>query len=106
MPGQGPKHPERGKRKRFAEYAFVLKQSAKGAICPFCDVLHSNVDGRAVEGDCPGIYIRRRKAAFVVVALAKGRAGVVGRQYVTPGGRNLQRAAAAAEKEWYDQIGG
>jgi len=96
----GPKHPERGNRVRFAEYEFVLSQSNQGAICPFCDILHSASTGLAVQGDCPGIYIRRRKAAFVVIGLAPGRAGIVDRQYVTPGGRNLDRAAAAAEAAW------
>ena len=95
-----PKHPEKGVRVRHAEYDFVLSQSNKGAVCPFCDVLHSPIDGKAVEGDCPGIYVRRRKAAFVVVGLVKGRAGVVGREYAEPTGRNFDRACSAAEKAW------
>jgi hypothetical protein len=98
-----PKHPEKGIRVRFAEYDFVTRQSKKGGVCPFCDVLHSPTNGLAVEGDCPGIYIRRRKAAFVVVGLKKGRAGVVGREYVTPTGRNLDRAVAHAEKDWSER---
>jgi len=98
-----PKNPDKGTRVRFAEYEFVTRQSKRGAICPFCDVLHSATDGKAVEGDCPGIYVRRRKAAFVVVGLAKGRPGVVGREYVEPEGRNFDRACAAAEKAWSEQ---
>ena len=47
--------------------------------------------------------MRRRKAAFVVVGLAKGRSGVVGQQYVTPEGRNFDRACAHAEKRWSEK---
>lgn len=95
--------PANPKRVRFAEYDWVVRQSKRGGVCPFCNVLHSATDGLAVEGDCPGIYIRRRKAAFVVVGLVKGRAGVVGQQYVTPEGRNLDRAIAHAEKRWSEK---
>jgi hypothetical protein len=91
-----------GTRVRFGKYAFVTKQSAKGAICPFCNVLHSKVDGRAVEGNCCGIYVRRRKAAFVVLAFKKGRAGMVNGECAVPTGRNFDRIASAAEKDWYE----
>jgi hypothetical protein len=87
---------------RFGEYCFIEKQNKRGAICPYCQVLHSKTDGKAVEGDCKGLYVRRRKAAFVVVAYAKGRAGTVGKQKAVPGGRNFDRIASAAEKDWYE----
>lgn len=89
-------------RVRFGHYDFVVKQSRRGAVCPYCGVLHSNTDGRALEGDCKGIYVRRRKAAFVVMGLAKGRAGVVGGATAVAGGRNFDRIASAAEKDWYE----
>ena len=90
-----------GTRVRFGEYKFVTSQNKKGAVCPYCSVLHSNVDGRALEGDCAGIYVRRRKAAFIVMGLAKGRAGTVGGQKAVATGRNFDRIASAAEKDWY-----
>lgn len=83
-------------RVRFAEYEFVTKQSKNKALCPFCDKWHSTETGLALAGDCPGLYVRVRKAAFVVVALKKGRAGVVDGEYAAPEGRNLQRAIAHA----------
>lgn len=86
---------------RFGEYCFVERQSNRGAICPYCNVLHKT-NGEAAEGDCPGLYVRRRKAAFVVMGHAKGRAGVVGGVKVRPGGRNFDRIASAAEKDWYE----
>lgn len=89
-------------RVRFGEYEFVTKQSNRGAICPFCNTLHSKTDGKAVEGDCVGIYVRRRKAAFVVMGLKKGRAGIVGGEHVEAGGRNFARIASAAERDWYE----
>ena len=89
-----------GTRVRHAEYAFVTRQSRKGGVCPFCNVLHGAADGKALAGDCPGIYVRRRKAAFVVVGLVKGRAGTVGGEFAEPTGRNLERAISAAEIDW------
>jgi hypothetical protein len=94
--------PAQEKKVRFGKYAFVTRQSRRGAICPFCEVLHAKEDGRAVEGDCCGIYVRRRKAAFVVVAFKKGRAGTVGGACAVPTGRNFDRIASAAEKDWYE----
>jgi hypothetical protein len=88
------------RRVRFAEYDFVLKQANGKALCPFCNVWHRASDGLAMAGDCAGIYVRSRKAAFVVVGLKKGRAGIVGQEYVSAGGRNLTRACDAAIKEW------
>ncbi len=91
---------------RSAEYAFVLKQANRKALCPFCDQWHKASDGRPIdEGNpCVGVYIRRRKAAFVVCGIPNTRAGVVGGERVVPGGRSLDRAASAAEKAWYDSI--
>lgn len=91
---------------RFAEYAFVLKQAYQKALCPFCDEWHRSSDGKPInpENTCVGIYVRRRKAAFVVCAIPNDRAGKVGEKRAVPGGRNLDRACAAAEKAWYDQI--
>lgn len=87
---------------RFGEYEFVTRQSNRGAICPYCNVLHSKTDGMAVEGDCPGVYVRRRKAAFIVMGHAKGRAGAVNGQKAVATGRNFDRIASAAEKDWYE----
>lgn len=86
-----------------AEFEFVTRQSRRGALCPFCNVWHSSTDGKAMEGDCKGLYIRYRQAAFVVRALKKGRAGVVDGEPSDdyPTGRNLERARAEAIKKKY-----
>lgn len=90
------------KKVRFGEYQFVTKQNKRGGVCPYCGVLHSKDTGLALEGDCVGVYVRRRKAAFVVMGHAKGRAGTVGGEKAQATGRNFDRIASAAEKDWYD----
>jgi hypothetical protein len=87
---------------RFGEYCFIEKQNNSGGVCPYCFVIHSKANGEAVEGDCPGLYVRRRKAAFVVMGYAPGRAGIVDHKKVRAGGRNFDRIASAAEKDWYE----
>lgn len=84
---------------RNAEYEFCSRQRNGYGLCPFCNLWHRDTDGRAVVGDCPGVYVRVRSAAFVVRGIPNTRAGVLGDQRVVPGGRNLQRAVAAAIKE-------
>jgi hypothetical protein len=91
------------KRVCWAEYDFVLEQANDKAKCPFCEKWHRLSDGKAMAGDCLGIYIRRRKAAFVVVGLHQDRASVVGGVRVEPGGLNLKRATEAAVADWYSQ---
>lgn len=83
---------------RHAEYDYCPRQAHQRGLCPFCNQWHRASDGTAMTGDCPGLYVRVRKAAFVVRAIPNTRAGHVGNARTTPGGRNLQRAVSAAVK--------
>ena len=91
--------PTNPRKVRFAEYEFVTRQAHQRALCPFCSGWHRASDGAPILGDCVGRYVRVRKAAFVVRGIPNTRAGVVGGERVVPGGRNLDRAVAAAVAE-------
>jgi hypothetical protein len=84
---------------RHAEYDFCPRQAHGRGLCPFCNAWHRDTDGGPITGECVGIYVRVRQAAFVVRGIPNTRAGVLGGDRVTPGGRNLQRAVEAAVQE-------
>jgi len=84
------------KRVRHAEWDYVAAQARKGAVCKWCKGWHLASDGRAESGDCPGVYVRHRNVAIIVLGIPNTRAGQLGQARQAPGKRDVQRCLAAA----------